>query len=771
MATHLKTVYCEEKKIKLGAGRALTAVAKVAFKVVVRVLGDRAAQNVEVNLEGRVPSMRSIASINAEAEAATIGDRDVLADAPEMPLRDIRNLQRVPTLLEMHRDVLVRAAREQVGAAAGEQDGLCRVDWVKLVWAEVATAGGPIAFTAARVTMDVGLLAHLARACCEGTDQAHERDKFLLGLRDGSIPDDCAARVWAQDNKCFAGVMRTIKYPDGTRVDIRVRDLRFQLVQHLHDLWRRGYLQKNFGKCTLKVSCWRDGTAILKKSVFGEIMRLQNDSKAFSKDGESGRQGVTRLLVTQFSMHQPESKTAHKAVGYVVGLMLERLIEPITILDDAGAVVGEVRIIIDALTGDNHALQGGLGHNQAGNHVCVFGHHIRGGWPDIVAMLAALRKTAASMQQRFFANGETLAFAVGGEIAMFGGGCGADAGCDVGLSTMQAATDANLHERSGVIKRLLLAFVDRMSKKDKELLYDNFVDKLGRQGWSQYMDGKDWLNLLLAHEEALDYKVECLHLWYYVREIVLICCHDDPEDVAGGRRALVLALHANCMALGLVLMDLSRRSAVGAEEDLNVLEYDVQNLYLHHFVADLAQLYETQDFKLMNAQDLGNYLGQAKEIVRNLTNRKDAISFTIIVMSKYRASNPIGDVVLPAKLVQKHAGLVKAYFELRIIPARWSESESVGYSAVKDWNFCECGDLIFRITGEPQPPLAQRLGVWTSVSTPKGKVAFKSCDRPTDDELRDHYLLGDDAWFTSHLEVVLKRILFDYKLPQAGNKA
>ncbi|KAJ1445863.1 hypothetical protein M885DRAFT_606616, partial [Pelagophyceae sp. CCMP2097] len=584
----------------------------------------------------------------------------------------------------------------------------------------VATAGGPIVFTAARVTTDVGLLAHLARACCEGTDQAHERDKFLLGLHDGSIPDDCAAWAWAQDNKCFAGVMRTIKYPDGTRVDIRVRDLRLQLVQHLHDLWRRGYLQKNFGKCTLKLSCWRDGTSILKKSVFGEIMRLQNDSKVFSKDDESGRQGVTRLLVTQFSMNQPESKTAYKAVGYVVGLMLERLIEPITILDDAGAVVGEVRIIVDALTGDNHALQGGLGHNQAGNHVCVFGHHIREGWPDIVAMLAALRKTAASMQQSF-ANGETLAFAVGGEIAMFLGRCGADAGCDVGLSTMQAATDANLHERSGVIKRLLWAFVDRMSKKDKELLYDNFVDKLGRQGWSQYMDGKDWLNLLLAHEEVLvpvvkDYKVECLHLWYYVREIVLICCHDDPKDVAGGRRALVLALHANCMALGLVLTDLSQRSAVGAEEDLNVLEYDVQNLYLHHFVADLAQLYETQDFKLMNAQDLENYLGQAKEIVRNLTNRKDAMSFTIMqrghferlralawpcnerrsgddsVMSKYRASNPIGDVVLlPAKLVQKHAGLVKAYFELRIFPARWPESESVGYSAVKDWNFCECG--------------------------------------------------------------------------------
>jgi hypothetical protein len=174
-----------------------------------------------------------------------------------------------------------------------------------------------------------------------------------------------------------------------------------------------------------------------------------------------------------------------------------------------------------------------------------------------------------------------------------------------------------------------------MSKSEKEDLKENFVAELGRAGWMEYMDGKDWLNLLLKHEDVLvpvvsDYKVECLYLFHYFREIVLLCCHDDVEDVVGGRRALVLALHANCMALALVIKDLSERSKAEDEVDLNILSKDVWNLYLHHFAIDIAVLFETQDFSATVTQDMENYLGFAKKITQRLTNFKDKLSFTIL---------------------------------------------------------------------------------------------------------------------------------------------
>jgi hypothetical protein len=113
---------------------------------------------------------------------------------------------------------------------------------------------------------------------------------------------------------------------------------------------------------------------------------------------------------------------------------------------------------------------------------------------------------------------------------------------------------------------------------------------------------------------------------------VLLCCYDGEEDdLLDGKRSLVLAVHANCMALALVIKDLSERSKPGDAEDYNIFSSDVWNLYLHHFAVDIAPLYETQDFKITVTQDMENYLGFAKKIAQHLTNYKDKISFTILV--------------------------------------------------------------------------------------------------------------------------------------------
>jgi hypothetical protein len=391
-------------------------------------------------------------------------------------------------------------------------------------------------------------------------------------------------------------------------------------------------LKIRFGDVTVDLEglCWRDGTSFIKHSVFAEVFRLLFKSEVFSKDEASSRRGVTKPLVTMISTNQRETKEAYVLSGYLLGLMMERCIAPIEIRRRDGMLVGTIRFVLKGATGDNHALQGIMNHQMAGEHTCVFGDHPRSQFANLEKMLFAKKKSIRSISEAH-ANGEALEYS-GGVASLFLGSFGDD---DRRLGNLEVFSDVNLHERTGSIKKLFWQFVNRMSKSEKEDLKENFVAELGRAGWMEYMDGKDWLNLLLKHEDVLvpvvsDYKVECLHLFHYFREIVLLCCHDDAEDVVGGRRALVLALHANCMALALVIKDLSERSKAEDEVDLNILSKDVWNLYLHHFAIDIAVLFETQDFSATVTQDMENYLGFAKKIAQRLTNFKDKLSFTIL---------------------------------------------------------------------------------------------------------------------------------------------
>jgi hypothetical protein len=214
--TYLKTIYCKKKGLVLGEGKAHVATAKVNFEFQMTIPGDPEAPPVTVVLRSPVPLMASVAKVDAAAKALTIGDRDVSNVRPSLLYRDLRKLQQVPPRLAAHRDAMLLAARLQTGADVGDTTDFDKVDWNVLDTTELAT-GGPV-LKDERIFSDVGLLAHLARACCEETDQAAERDEFLTGVGENGehrrADGNCSLRVAA--SPCAAQPMVRKETHEGT---------------------------------------------------------------------------------------------------------------------------------------------------------------------------------------------------------------------------------------------------------------------------------------------------------------------------------------------------------------------------------------------------------------------------------------------------------------------------------------------------------------------------------------------------------------------------
>jgi hypothetical protein len=134
---------------------------------------------------------------------------------------------------------------------------------------------------------------------------------------------------------------------------------------------------------------------------------------------------------------------------------------------------------------------------------------------------------------------------------------------------------------------------------------------------------------------------------------------------------------------------------------------------------------------------------------------------------------------VPAALVKKFPEEVKAFIEERFEVAKPTGETSTGFFEGDDWAKGASGDMVFFVTSTtPTSEHRTALGVWTGVplSPSKTPPAYHTCDRPTNDDLRDIYLsrktkeerIGD---LEKKANDPLKRVLKDWGLLVGGNKA
>jgi hypothetical protein len=98
LGTHIKTVYCQVKKIALAAGGTHRVTASVDFRLNLKA-GATTINSINLEFCERVPAWPSQATVEKEANEAMIGDRDADLSARHIPVEDLIEMQRFPAEL------------------------------------------------------------------------------------------------------------------------------------------------------------------------------------------------------------------------------------------------------------------------------------------------------------------------------------------------------------------------------------------------------------------------------------------------------------------------------------------------------------------------------------------------------------------------------------------------------------------------------------------------------------------------------------------------
>ena len=209
-------------------------------------------------------------------------------------------------------------------------------------------------------------------------------------------------------------MLRKIRLRSGKEITVRVLDVRAMLVWRLHEAARDGLIRDDLdpGRVySLGWLVWNDGTSWIKRAVFAQLLRLIIDGcDIFVSTNKKQTTRLTHPSAVQLSVDCPETKVAYEGFGFVLGLALQRLKEPIDVFRKDGTLLCRVAAELEANTGDNHAHQGMMGHNMAGEHTCVIHHHPKSEWLGIVATLNGDRKTYTGVMKQLEGREEAIVY-------------------------------------------------------------------------------------------------------------------------------------------------------------------------------------------------------------------------------------------------------------------------------------------------------------------------------------------------------------------------
>lgn len=397
-------------------------------------------------------------------------------------------------------------------------------------------------------------------------------------------------------------MLREIQLRSGKHITLRIADLRAMLVFKLHQAVRDGLVRRDLDRkrvFPLSWLVWNDGTSWIKRAVFAQLFRLiQKGCDIFVETNKKQTIRLTHPCPLQLSTDCPETAVAYEAFGFILGLGLQRLSQPIDVCDKEGNLLCKVAPELEVSAGDNHAHQGMMGHNMAGEHTCVFGHHPKSQWLGVVTTLNGAKKTLRSFMKAWD-DKQTQSFMNKIPHVLLHDPT-TDLEDRAGLHAKFAEVlDVPLHERTGAVKNLWRLWTDTLSKRQQSEVEERFKSILNRQsGYKEYMDGGNWLEVLLNVEAILlpsieHYRSEAGWMFHYLREMVLLVCVDSRGSLP--KEQLTLAMHANAIGLWLVTKDLMERGRVDGTAE-TVLDENV-TLYLHHFMADIPVLFMDDDFR------------------------------------------------------------------------------------------------------------------------------------------------------------------------------
>lgn len=347
---------------------------------------------------------------------------------------------------------------------------------------------------------------------------------------------------------------------------------------------------------------------------------------------------------------------------------------------------------------------------MSGNFTCWLCTRNRKDWLDFRPLDEAEKVTLESVRQAY-QEGRCSAQFTGLPAVLLGNGETPMNSRD--MESCQGEPDYLLHHRTGLIKTYLFwAIVNGLSAKDKENLRRKFKEVFGWESYMEYMDGYNWhLVLLHWHDVVLpfvrNYQTEYSLVRYHLLEILVITSHDHACN-AKDRRVLSLALHAHCLALRLIMIDMYQREIFTGEV----------SLFAHQVWEHLPVAFETKDVADHVAQRLEAVFKDMKRIIATCTDKKH---YTPTIIERdyytrrrntrfpatgknseamhsshfidYREMNPIGNVMIPKYLVDKYQDGLKSYLEVVLAGG------SFKYQIEDDFGYEKMG-LVFYVEGQ-----------------------------------------------------------------------
>ena len=191
---------------------------------------------------------------------------------------------------------------------------------------------------------------------------------------------------------------------------------------------------------------------------------------------------------------------------------------------------------------------------------------------------------------------------------------------DLFLSEHFLATDYMLHHRTGAFKIYVWWAVlnsNNLSAKELELLRRAFESATKYKTWMEYMDGKRWLHVALQWEKIfIGLSIEMFHLHDFgllrhaVLEIV-VAVSFDPKETEDEVRSVALAVHANCILLAVMVMDIYDRGVLTGN----------LSMFIHQLCVELPNDFEGEDVMALVSQRFEHLFFDGKRALPN-TNRK-----------------------------------------------------------------------------------------------------------------------------------------------------
>lgn len=331
-----------------------------------------------------------------------------------------------------------------------------------------------------------------------------------------------------------------------------------------------------------------------------------------------------------------------------------------------------------------------------------------------------------------------------------------------GMKFYQGEPDYLLHHRTGLIKTYLFwAIVNLLSAKKKELIRRKFEEVFGWKTFMEYMNGHNWLLVLLKWDEVLlpfveNYQTEFLLVRFHLLEIIVILSYDHGRD-EHSRRTLSLAIHGHCLALRLVMINMHQREIYTGN----------LSLFAHQVFEHLAPSFEKKDIADHVCQRLEAMFKNAKYVVQHNSDKKE-YSRAIVTREncirrretrfrsqgrnievhestnfrEYRSKNPLGNITIPSYLFTESMNQLNSYVESVL------QGSSFGFAEGEDYTLT--GEaLVFHVANDTtEPPssysdIVMNYGLLPSPGPPAtDQKTYKTMDTPSLENLRDMYFEG-----------------------------